>query len=95
MARYYIPVYSLQRMNIFFARTQGSEQSPDYANASPQTAGRGLPIRFCQIPLRLLLTLDRFFGHGLCHLVGSDNLAIRPGIAPNRRRVRCPSAMEN
>ena len=71
-------------MNIFFGRAQRSEQSPDYANASPQTAGRGLPFRFCQTPLRSLLALDLFPGPGLIYPAGSDSTAIRRTMLPKR-----------
>src|SRR5664280_3441146 len=43
----------------------------------PPTAGRGLPMRFCQTRLRPLLTLDRFPGHGLIYPAGGFG----PGVA--------------
>ena len=59
----------------------------------PLTAGRGLPISFCQTPLRPLLALDRFSGsHSLGYPAGSDNPAIRRSILPNNRFVRWLSA---
>src|SRR5664280_1846895 len=61
----------------------------------PPTAGRGLPMRFCQTRLRPLLTLDRFPGHGLIYPAGSDSPAIRRSILPNNRLVRWLSASKS
>src|ERR1035437_1361111 len=59
----------------------------------PLTAGRGLPISFCQTPLRPLLALDRFSGsHTLGHPAGSDSPPIRRSILPNNRFARWLSA---
>src|ERR1017187_10094562 len=59
----------------------------------PPTAGRGLPIWFCQTPLRPLLALDRFpSSHSLGYPAGSDSPAIRRSILPNNRFVSWLSA---
>ncbi len=82
-------IEGFRRMFIFLGRAQGLGQIPDCANASPKTAGRGLPVRFCQTPLRPLLTLGRFPGcHGLSYPAGSDSTAIRRTMLPKSRLVR-------
>ena len=47
-------------MNVFFGKVQGVARVSVCPVASPATADHGLPVRFCQTPLRPLLTLDRF-----------------------------------
>src|ERR1019366_1463167 len=71
----------------------GRGTGPVCPNASPATVDHGLPIRLCQTPLPLLLTLDRFPGsprHG--YPAGSDSPAIRRSILLNKRFVRWLSA---
>src|ERR1039457_2814203 len=69
-------------MIILFGRAQGAAQGPVCPNASPATVDHGLSIRSCQTPLRPLLTLDRFPGHGLSYPAGSDSTEIRRTILP-------------
>ena len=70
-----MPFRGFQRIIIFFGRAQGAAQGPVCPNANLATVDHGLSIRSCQTPLRPLLTLDRFPGHGLSYPAGSDSTA--------------------
>ena len=65
------------------------------------TAGRDLPIRFCQTLLRPLLALDRFSGsHSPGYPAGSDSPAIRLSLLAYNlgnlwRRLTLPKRIEN
>ena len=71
-------------------------QGPVCPVASLATADHGLPVRFCQPPLRPPLTLDRFSGcHVLSYPAGNDSPAIRPSILPNSKRTRVCKAYQS
>jgi hypothetical protein len=82
-------------MIIFFGGAQGSEQGPVCPTRVPKLLSTAFSIRSCQIPLRPLLTLDRFPGHGLSYPAGSDSTAIRRTILPKSRLVRWLSASKS
>lgn len=80
-------------MNVFFGRARGLGTQSRLCQCKPLAAGRGLPIRFCQTPLRPLFAPDRFTGcHHFSYPPGNDSPAIRRSILPNNRFVRWLSA---
>src|ERR1017187_10338401 len=79
-----------------FGRAQGSGQSPDYANASPQLLVAAFPSGFVRHPSVPLLALDRFPGsRSPGYPAGSDSTAIRRTILPKSRLVRWLSARKS
>ena len=79
-----------------FGGSKNSTQRPLCANSSPETADCGLPIRYCQTPLRpWWLQIDFPAATTLAIPTEATAPFIRPSMLANSRRVRWLSARSN